>query len=250
MKLGRARAFALGTLSAAAAFVWLAVAAPGLAQSQPGNGGGLLSGMIKQRLESLKQAAAANRAALNQYSWTESVQVSVHGEVKATKQMNCRYGADGKPQCAPSDAAPEQPQAHGLVGRIKAEKKEEFTDYIKQVKALIANYVPLDSAKMQAAHEAGNVSLSRRGAGEAGLVFKNYSLPGDSMTLDFSMQTHKLSTLAVNSYLGDPSSAVTLAVQFAILPDGTSYPAQETINAAAKGIQLLVTNSNYQKISP
>ena len=127
------------------------------------------------------------------------------------------------------------------MGRIKAEKKEEFVDYIKQVKTLIGTYLPLDAAKMQAAHEAGNVSLSRPGTGEAGLVFKSYSLPGDSMTLDFSTETHKLASLAVNSYLGDPSSAVTLAVQFASLPDGTSYPAQETINAAAKGLKLAIS---------
>ncbi len=53
-------------------------------------------------------------------------------------------------------------------GRIKAEKTEEFADYIKQVKALIATYVPPDSAKMQAAHEAGNVSLIAPGDGTGG----------------------------------------------------------------------------------
>ena len=136
------------------------------------------------------------------------------------------------------------------MGRIKAEKKEEFVDYINQVKTLIGTDLPLDPEKMQAAHEAGNVTLSRPGTGEAGLVFKSYSLPGDSMTLDFSTETRKLATLAVNSYLGDPSSAVTLAVQFASLPDGTSYPAQETVTAAAKGLKLAITNSNYQKTAP
>ena len=45
---------------------------------------------------------------------------------------------------------------------------------------------------MQAAHAAGNLSLSRPAAGEAGLVFRNYAQPGDSMTLEFAMATHKL----------------------------------------------------------
>jgi hypothetical protein len=43
---------------------------------------------------------------------------------------------------------------------------------------------------------------------------------------------------------------VTLNVQFAILPDGTNYPAQEVVTAQAKGIVLTVTNGNYQKIMP
>ena len=43
---------------------------------------------------------------------------------------------------------------------------------------------------------------------------------------------------------------MTLSVQFATLPDGTIYPAQQTINAAAKGIQLLITKSNYLKLTP
>ncbi len=220
------------------------------AQAQPRSGGGFVTELIKQKLEAIKAAAAANRAALSQYSWTESIQVSVNGAVKSTKQMNCRRGADGKPQCTPVAGAPEPPPAHGLLGHIKAEKKEEFVDYIKQVKELIGNYVPLDAAKMQRAHDAGNVSLSRPGTGEAGLAFRDYALANDSMTLEFSMETHKLAKLAVNTYLGEPSSTVTLDVQFASLPDGTTYPAQETIDAAAKGIKLVISNSNYQKISP
>jgi hypothetical protein len=102
---------------------------------------------------------------------------------------------------------------------------------------------------MKAAHAAGNASFSRPAAGEAGLTFKNYSLPGDSMTIDFAMTARRMSALSVNSYLGDPSSPVTLNVQFAQLPDGTNYPAQEVVNAAAKGIVITVNNSNYQKIA-
>ena len=242
------RALTLATLLVMTSILWVTTIPDAGAQSR--SGGGFVTELIKQKLDTLKQAAAANRAALGQYGWTENVQVSVNGEVKSTKQMNCRRGPDGKPQCTPVDAPTEQPPAHGLMGKIKAEKKEEFVDYITQLKALIGTYVPLDADKMQAAHEAGNVSLSRPGTGEAGLAFKSYSLPGDSMTLDFSTETRKLAKLAVNSYLGNPADAVTLAVQFATLPDGTSYPAQETVNAAAKGLELAITNSNYQKISP
>ena len=218
-----------------------------LAAQQPA-GGGMMAEAVQEKLAAIKQHVAANQAALRQYQWTENIQVAVNGEVKQTKQMSCRYGPDGKPQCSPLGPPPQQQQERGLRGRIVEKKKEEFTDYMQQVKGLIGLYVPPDAARMQAAHAAGNVSLARPGAGEAGLMFRNYSLPGDSMTLDFAMATKKLAALSVNSYLGDPSSSVTLNVQFAALPDGTNYPAQEVVNAAAKGIQLTVNNSNYQKI--
>lgn len=221
----------------------------GVSAQQQGSAGGLLAEALKEKVEAVQQNAAANRAALRQYQWTENVQVALNGEVKTTKQMGCRYGPDGKPQCSPLGPPPQQQQQRGLRGRIAEKKKEEFTEYLQQVKGLIGLYVPPDAARMKAAHAAGNVSFSRPAAGEAGLVFKNYSLPGDSMTLDFAMATRKMAALSVNSYLGDASSPVTLNVQFAQLPDETSYPAQEVVNAAAKGIQVTVTNSNYQKIA-
>ncbi len=224
-----------------------ALAAAGQQQPQPG-AGGLLADALKAKVEALQQHAAANRAALRQYQWTENVQVALNGEVKTTKQMSCRYGPDGKPQCSPIGPQAAPPQQRGLRGRIAEKKKEEFTEYLQQVKGLIGLYVPPDAARMKAAHAAGNVSFSRPASGEAGLVFKDYSLPGDSMTLDFAMATRKMAALSVNSYLGDASSPVTLNVQFATLPDGTNYPAQEVVNAAAKGIVVTVANSNYQKI--
>jgi hypothetical protein len=212
--------------------------------------GGAMQEAVQAKLAQVKQDAAANKAALAKYGWMETIQVAVNGEVKQTKQMSCRYGPDGKPQCAPVGDQPPPQQERGLRGRIADKKKEEFTDYMQQVKGLIGLYVPPDGARMQAAHAAGNLSLSRPTAGEAGLVFRNYAQPGDAMTLEFAMATHKLATLSVNTYLGAPSSPVTLNVQFAALPDGTNYPAQEVVNAQAKGIVLTVSNGNYQKLMP
>jgi hypothetical protein len=240
--------FVLGGALARSAGVLLVASSAFAQQQPPAGGGGLIAQAVQEKLEAVKQHAAANKEALSKYGWTESIQVAVNGEVKTTREMTCRYGPDGKPQCSPLGPPPQQQQERGIRGRIAEKKKDEFQDYMQQVKGLIGLYVPPDSARMQAAHAAGNVTFSRPTSGEAGLVFRNYSLPGDSMTLDFAMATHKMSALAVSSYLGDPSSPVTLNVQFATLPDGTSYPSREVVNAAAKGILLTVNNSNYQKI--
>jgi len=244
----RSARFSWGGAFARSAGVLLVASAAFAQQQQPAGGGGLIQEAIKDKLEAIKQHAAANKAALSKYAWTENIQVAVNGEVKTTRQMSCRYGPDGKPQCTPMGPPPQEQQQRGIRGRVAEKKKEEFQDYIQQVKGLIGLYVPPDSARMQAAHAAGNVTFSRPASGEAGLIFRNYSLPGDSMTIDFAMATRKMAALAVSSCLGDPSSPVTLNVQFAQLPDGTTYPARQVVNAAAKGIQLTVTNSNYQKI--
>ena len=206
-------------------------------------GGDALAG----RLAAVKASAAANQTALRQYTWTETMQVSLNGEVKSTKQMSCRYGPDGKVQRTPIGPPPEQ--SGGPLRRRMVEKKtEELTGYMEQVKGVIGLYIPPDPARMEASFKAGNASLGRPAAGEAAIVFKNYAQPGDSMSLDFAMASRKMSGLSVNTSL-DPSSPVALTVQMATLPDGTNYPSQEVINAPAKGIQVTVTNSGYQRLA-
>src|SRR5262249_337560 len=59
----------------------------------------------------LKQSLAANQAALGQYSWIETTQVSLKGEVKKQEQKQCFYGADGKVQKTPMPGAAPQEKA-------------------------------------------------------------------------------------------------------------------------------------------
>ena len=230
--------------SVLAASLAAAIAAGAAAQQ-----GGMMKEVIQSKLAAVKQSQATNQAALRQYTWTENVQFALKGEVKGTKQFSCRYGPDGKVAKTPMGPPPEQQNMGPLKRRIVEQKKEEITDTMEGVKAVIGLYVPPDGQKMEQAFQAGNASLDRPGAGEAGLVFRNYAKPGDSMTLDFAMATKKLAGLKVNSYTTDPSQPVSLVVQFATLPDGTNYPASEIIDAPAQAIQVTVTNANYQKLA-
>jgi hypothetical protein len=234
----RARTRAVRTFAAAGAAAVLLGATAAAQQAQAG---------LPDRFAAVKQAAAENQQKLRQYMWTETQQVSLKGEVKSSKQMSCSYAPDGKPQCTPIGPPPAPKKTGPLRERAIEKKTEELTAYMQQVKGVIGLYVPPDAARMQAAFGAGNASLSKPATGEAAIVLKNYALPGDSMSLDFAMAAKKLSGLSVNTYVGDPSSPVSLSVQFAPLPDGTNYPAQEVVNAPAKGIQVTVTNSNYRK---
>src|SRR5262245_14479247 len=200
----------------------------------------------------LKQSLAENQAALKQYSWIETTQISLKGEVKKQEQKQCSYGADGKVQKTAMPGAPASPpkqEASGgkRGGRVKKaiveNKVDDLKDYMEKVAALVQEYVPPDPQKIQAADSAGNMSVQN-----ATLTVKNYVKPGDQLAIGINTATKKLSSYSVNSYVEKPKEDdVTLNVTFAALPDGTAYPQQILLDAKAKKIQVKVTNSGYKK---
>ena len=133
--------------------------------------------------------------------------------------------------------------------KVIAKKKEEMKDYMGDVKVLLARYVPPDPQSMQQALQSGKVSLSPNpSSGVTQIVFKDYALAGDQMTLAFDTAAKKISSVKVNTYLDDPKDVVTLAVQFASLPDGTNYVQQTVLNATAKNLVVTTTNSDYKPL--
>ncbi len=226
----------------------LAMIAPAIAQA-PANP------ELQQRLAEIKQSTAANQQKLHQYQWTETTQLTLKGNAKPPKQSLARYGPDGKVQKTPIDAAPpqqQQQQAGGRGGRLKEKviekKKEEAQEYGQQIKTLLALYVPPDPQRMQQAFQSGKASLNK-GSGTANIVFNDYALPGDQMTLSFDTAAKKISTINVKTYMDDPKDAVTLAVQFASLPDGTHYVQKTDLNATAKQLQVTTTSANFQPLA-
>jgi len=108
-------------------------------------------------------------------------------------------------------------------------------------------YVPPNPQQMGQAYQAGKVSLNPVG-GVVNLVFRDYAQPGDQMTLTFDPGARKVTSLNVNTYMGEAKDAVTLQVQMASLPDGTNYVQQTVVNATGKQLQVTTTSSNYAKL--
>ncbi len=202
---------------------------------------------LQEKLAAVKQSAAENQQRLHQYQWTETTQLTLKGDPKPSSTNLCHYGPDGQVQKTLVSPPPEQPSGGRMKQRIIAKKKEEMKDYMGDVKALLSQYVPPDPQKMQAAYGAGKVSLNPMG-GMMNLVFKDYSIPGDQMTLTFDASSKKIVSISVNTYMGEEKDAVTLQVQMASLPDGTNYVQQSVLNAKAKELTVTTTNSNYQKM--
>ena len=207
---------------------------------------------IQDKLAALKESAAQNKQRLMHYEWTETQQIAINGEPKGTKQFLCRYGPDGQVQKTPIGVqeaqAPQQRQGSKLMQRVIEKKKEEMQDYMGDVKSILTLYMPPNPQKMQRAFQAGNVSFVP-GAGAVNLVFTNYAQPGDQMTVSQNPQGKKISNINVKTYTQSPDQVVTLAVQFASLPDGTNYPGQTVLNSKVMDLVVTTTNSDCRRLT-
>ena len=118
---------------------------------------------LKQRLAAVKQAAAANQQELRSYTWLEKTELSLKGEIKATKVDSCRYGADGKVQKTPVVTPPPAEKKRGLKGKIVAKKTGEMKEELEAAVALIQEYVPPAPDMIQVVMNAGTASVGQAG---------------------------------------------------------------------------------------
>jgi hypothetical protein len=200
---------------------------------------------LQQRLAEFKQAAAANKQALSQYTWQEKQTVSVKGQVKKESLYQVRLGPSGQQQKTPIMSTPESSGGGGggpLRHHIEEKKKGEFEQYAQQVGELAHSYSQPNPQLLEQAFERGDVSAAPAGPGEFELIVRNYLKPNDSVRYLFNRDQHAIQRVEVSSYLTQPGDAVTMDVRFATLPDGTNHVASSTINGVSK--QLVVQNVN------
>ena len=207
----------------------------------------------QERVAAFKDSMAKNAAALHTYSWIETTDISLKGSDKKHEQKQCYYGADGKVQKTPMGGeAPQQPSSgggkRGLKQRVVSNKIDDMKEYMAKVAALIQDYAPPDPQKIQSAQAAGTITVQPGTGTATKLVIANYAKPGDSLSIGVDSASHKLTSYHVASYVEKPKEDdVTLAVTYALLQDGTSYPQQTVLDVKAKEITVKVTNSGYKK---
>jgi len=201
---------------------------------------------LQERVLALKASIAASKAILKRYEWVETTVVSVKGEEKSRRMNRCYYGVDGVEQKIPLTSPPPARKRRGLRGRIAERKKEELTDYMKEAVALVKQYVPPDQARIQAAKDAGKVSLSPLPDKRVRLTFTDYIKSGDSLALVVDLANNHPLEAKVSSYLEKEKDAVTLDVKFNTLPDKATYPSTITLEAKAKDLTVSVQNSGYR----
>ena len=195
----------------------------------------------------LKQSIQENQVRLRRYQWIETTAVSLKGDEKSRKQNECYYDVEGKVQKVPiASAAPQEAPKRGLRGKIVEHKKEELTDYMQQAVALVHAYVPPDPELIQAAKNAGRISI-RPGAGNSMSVqINDYRLQGDVVAFEFDRALSRLLSVRIATYLESPQDAISLDVTYSSLPDGTNHPSVITLGAPAKDIRVVVENGGYR----
>jgi hypothetical protein len=199
----------------------------------------------------VKQSLKTSMAALRQYEWVETTVVSVKGEEKSRKQNACQYGADGKVQKTPIGATRDSggKKKRGLRGRVAKKKKAEMTESMKEAVALVKQYVPPDPERIEAAKEAGKLSVTPPDAkGMVHVVIRDYLKSGDSVTIDLNAAADRLSGMAISTFTESAKDAVGLKVSLGTLTDGTIYPATIQLDVAAQKLGVAIENSGYEKL--
>jgi len=198
----------------------------------------------------IKQSLGKSMAALKQYQWIETTAVSIKGEEKSRTQNTCFYGADGKVQKTPVAAAPaeDSKKTRGIRGKVVENKKEGISDAAKEAVALVKQYVPPDPARIQAAKEAGKLSVIPPDAkGMVSVVIKDYLKVGDSLTITANAATDVIAGVTVATFTDSAKDTVGLKVSWESLADGTLYPATINLDVASQNLSASIHNTGYKK---
>ncbi len=197
----------------------------------------------QEKIVALKQSLAANQQRLLQYKWVETTVVSQKGEEKVRVQKQCYYGSDGKVRKDPLTAPPSEGSKSKAPGK-------EVTAAMDQAAAVVQAYLPPDNKRIQAAKASGGVSISPTGPDSYRLDVRNYAKSGDVLSLGLDTADNVIQTISVKSTLGSTKDAVAMDVTFAWLRDGISYPGTIALNIPGDKIQVIIQNSNYQRVAP
>jgi hypothetical protein len=200
----------------------------------------------QQKVASIEASLYKNKQMLGEYTWQQQETISVNGDVKKTALYQVQLGPNGKPvkvDISQSQSSSNQ-RRHGIRHRIE----QSFADYGQQIAALAASYTQPQPGRIKALYAQGDVSLRSGGApGLDAVVIRNYVKPGDAVTLTFNRAQKSIVSIQVASYLSGPSDVVTIAAQFANLPDGTNHVSTATVNGQSKNLTIQDVNMNYQK---
>lgn len=204
----------------------------------------------KDRATAVKASLATSQSLLRQYEWIETTVVSIKGDEKSRTVNRCYYGEDGKVQKVPAVAPPKEEPKRGLRGKIAEKKKEEMTEYMHEAVALVKSYMPLDSARLHAAQEAGRLTLQPfPGGNPVRLTFAEYQKKNDSVGVDLDTKTNRLTGARIATVMESDKEPVTVAVRFDTLHDTIVYPAQITLEAKGKNLTVSIENSGYRKVA-
>jgi len=222
------------------------------AHAQPAAGAAPAQPTLQERIANLKEWMKASQLKLHSYEWIETTTVTHDGDPVSTTVKNCYYDVNGqleKVQTSESKASGGLPgilPPGRLLKKIGEHRAKETQEYIKKAVALIHTYVPPDPNAIQMVVNSGNMSMQMLEPGrKIQLTFKNYKLPGDSLSFQIALPTNQLLGYSVSTYVDNPQDMVTLTSTMGLLPDGTIYTEESDLSAPSKNVEVKIVNSGY-----
>lgn len=211
-----------------------------------------------ERVAAIKQSFTESAAALREFEWIETTILQFKGEEKSRTQKRCYYGADGKVQKLPIEGAAEQAAESGgrrgqrggrIAQRVVENKKDEITEYMEKAAATVHAYLPPDPAAIQAAKDAGSVTMTPLAEGRARVAFADFVKPSDALSVDLDLANNRILAVAVTTYVEEPDEHVGLTVTFGTLTGGITYQQEVVLDAPAKNVKVTIQNSGHRKAS-
>ena len=196
----------------------------------------------KKELAAIEQAELTNQETLSHYTWQETQFISVNGEAVDYRLYSVKIGANGQYQ---RDLVIEHTGQEAIFEPSKKEQLSQYGPYAQQLCELANQYTSLNSERLTRANSRGEIVLLHEDD-SIKLTIKNYSKPGDSLTMTINQRTHRLLRVRAKSYLTDSQDAVTIEAEFAELPDGTNHVAITKIDSASRHLTVKLTNWSYQ----
>jgi hypothetical protein len=206
-------------------------------------------GMLQRKMQQMQQAMAANEQQLHTYQWIEATTVTTDGKALPPKQSICRYASDGTVLKTPlgSQEAQSGGQRGGPLRHLIADdKKKKITEDIEETRALSQLYLPFNQARFKEALHSGKVGVEHDGPDGDTIVLSDYAKPSDQLRLTLN-KTLQISRISVKTYFDKPKDVMTVDLNFSTLPDGTLYPALNSINAPSKKLSIATVNSSFSK---
>jgi hypothetical protein len=210
---------------------------------------------LQQKVQQMQMAMARNEQQLHSYQWVESTTLTAKKRSIPTQQSLCRYGADStviKTALGTSVQQKSGPRG-GPFKQIAEAKKEQIQDEVEEIKWLVQTYLPLDPKKIKEVLRAGKVFFEHDGTTSEAVILADYAKSGDQLRMSLNQTTKQVDRISITTYLDTPEegAAVDVAVDihFAVLPDGTVYPALMSIEAPSKKLSITTVNSKFSKVA-
>ena len=198
-------------------------------------------------LMTIARTFKTNLEQLQNYSWTERMEIQVNGEVTEFALSHVRYDLDGNLQKTPIKEA-EEDEVRGPIRKKRAKKKrKKASEFNQDLRDLILTYTQFTPQQMHSVFDrAGIFPGVGDSAGMLRVQAHGVVREGDWMHIWADEVTKRLRKIEIRTSLeGQPINVVT---EFRDLTDGPTYPARTTVTTESKGKPMVITSEHFDFI--